>query len=392
MGRIAAPSRRNRRLVAVRRATYLDYNATAPVRPEVAAAVVDALALGGNASSVHAAGRAARRAIERARDAVAALVGGDASEIVFVSGGSEANHLALRGAGRARILVSAIEHESVLRAVAGAEIVPVESSGVVDRAALAALLAADPTPALVSIMLANNETGVIQPVAELAELVHAHGGLLHCDAIQAAGKIPVDIRALGADFLSLSAHKLGGPQGIGALVVAGDLALAPLQVGGGQERGRRAGTENLPGIVGFGRAAEIAQRDISGIAGLAALRDDIQRRLQAIAPTALIHGIEAPRLPNTLCIGMPGVAAETQVMALDLAGVMVSAGAACSSGKVRTSHVLTAMGASPEAASSAIRVSLGWRSDAADVDHLVEAWSALQGRAGEAAARIASAA
>jgi cysteine desulfurase len=378
--------------VAVRRATYLDYNATAPVRPEVAAAVVDALALGGNASSVHAAGRAARRAIERARDAVAALVGGDASEIVFVSGGSEANHLALRGAGRARILVSAIEHESVLRAVAGAEIVPVESSGVVDRAALAALLAADPTPALVSIMLANNETGVIQPVAELAELVHAHGGLLHCDAIQAAGKIPVDIRALGADFLSLSAHKLGGPQGIGALVVAGDLALAPLQVGGGQERGRRAGTENLPGIVGFGRAAEIAQRDISGIAGLAALRDDIQRRLQAIAPTALIHGIEAPRLPNTLCIGMPGVAAETQVMALDLAGVMVSAGAACSSGKVRTSHVLTAMGASPEAASSAIRISLGWRSDAADVDHLVDAWSALQGRAGEAAARIASAA
>jgi cysteine desulfurase len=392
MGRIAAPSRRNRRLVAARRATYLDYNATAPVRPEVAAAVVDALALGGNASSVHAAGRAARRAIERARDAVAALVGGDASEIVFVSGGSEANHLALRGAGRARILVSAIEHESVLRAVAGAEIVPVESSGVVDRAALAALLAADPTPALVSIMLANNETGVIQPVAELAELVHAHGGLLHCDAIQAAGKIPVDIRALGADFLSLSAHKLGGPQGIGALVVAGDLALAPLQAGGGQERGRRAGTENLPGIVGFGRAAEIAQRDISGIAGLAALRDDIERRLQAIAPTALIHGIEAPRLPNTLCIGMPGVAAETQVMALDLAGVMVSAGAACSSGKVRTSHVLTAMGASPEAASSAIRISLGWRSDAADVDHLVDAWSALQGRAGEAAARIASAA
>jgi cysteine desulfurase len=378
--------------VAERRATYLDYNATAPVRPEVAAAIAEALALGGNASSVHAAGRAARRAIERARDAVAALVGGDASEIVFVSGGSEANHLALRGAGRARILVSAIEHESVLRAVAGAAIVPVEPSGVVGRAALAALLAADPTPALVSIMLANNETGVVQPIAELAELVHAHGGLLHCDAIQAAGKIPLDIRALGADFLSLSAHKLGGPQGIGALVVAGDLALSPLQAGGGQERGRRAGTENLPGIVGFGRAAEIAQRDITGIARLAALRDDIQRRLRVIAPAAPIYGSAAPRLPNTLCIGMPGVAAETQVMALDLAGVMVSAGAACSSGKVRTSHVLTAMGESPEAASSAIRISLGWRSDAADVDHLVDAWGALHGRVGETAARIASAA
>jgi cysteine desulfurase len=378
--------------VTGRRATYLDYNATAPVRPEVAAAVVEALSLGGNASSVHGAGRAARRAIERARDAVAALVGGDPMGVVFVSGGSEANHLALRGSGRRRVLVSAVEHDSVLRAVPDAEIIPVDATGIVDRAALAALLASDPTPALVSIMLANNETGIVQPIAALAALVHAHGALLHCDAVQAAGKLPLDMRALGADFLSLSAHKLGGPQGVGALVVAGDLALSPLQTGGGQERGRRAGTENLPGIVGFGRAAEIAQHEPASAGGLAALRDDAERRLQAIAPDARVFGIAVPRLPNTICITMPGVAAETQVMALDLAGVMVSAGAACSSGKVRASHVLTAMGASREEATSAIRISLGWQSSAADITHLVEAWGALHARAGAAAGRVASAA
>jgi cysteine desulfurase len=378
--------------VADRRSTYLDYNATAPVRPEVAAAVAEALSLGGNASSVHRAGRAARRAIERARDAVAALVGGRPSEIVFVSGGSEANHLALRGSGRRRVLVSAVEHDSVLRAVSDAEIIPVDATGIVDCAALAALLDSDPTPALVSIMLANNETGTIQPIAELAELVHARGALLHCDAVQAAGKLLLDIRALGADLMSLSAHKLGGPQGVGALVVAGDLALSPLQTGGGQERGRRAGTENLPGIVGFGCAAEIARRELPDIGHLAALRDDAERRLQAVAPTARIFGSGTQRLPNTLCIGMPGVPAETQVMALDLAGVMVSAGAACSSGKVRASHVLTAMGVSPEEASSAIRISFGWRSIVADVDHLVEAWGALYARAGASADSIASAA
>ncbi|MDB5407858.1 MAG: cysteine desulfurase [Rhodospirillales bacterium] len=378
--------------MAERRSTYLDYNATAPVRPEVTAAVVAALSLGGNASSVHAAGRSARRAIERARDAVAALVGANVSDIVFVSGGSEANHLALRGSGRRRVLISAVEHDSVLRAVPDAEIIPVDPAGIVDHAALAALLAGDPTPALVSIMLANNETGIIQPIAALAALVHAHGALLHCDAIQAAGKLPLDVAALGADLLSLSAHKLGGPQGIGALVVAGDLALAPLQAGGGQERGRRAGTENLPGIVGFGRAAEIALRELANAATIAALRDDAQRRLQAIAPAARVFGKDVPRLPNTLCITMPSVAAETQVISLDLAGVMVSAGAACSSGKVRASHVLTAMGESPEVASTAIRISLGWDSSAADVEHLVEAWGALHARAGGAPDRVASAA
>lgn len=372
------------------RRSYLDYNATAPVRPAVTAAVGEALALGGNPSSVHRAGRAARRAVEAARAGVAALVGAAESEIVFVSGGSEANHLALRGSGRARVLVSAIEHDSVLAAVPDAEIVPVDRSGTIDIAALAERLAADDRPAIVSVMLANNETGVIQPVAAIAEIAHAHGALLHCDAVQAAGKLRLDRARLGADLISLSAHKLGGPPGVGALVVGADVALTPLQTGGGQERGRRAGTENVPGIVGFGRAAILAAEGLAAYGGLADLRDRAERQLLALAPQARVFGAESPRLANTLCVTMPGVSAATQVMALDLAGVMVSAGAACSSGKVRPSHVLRAMGATPEEASSAIRISLGWGSSGDDIDHLVEAWGVLYARAGRAMAASAA--
>ncbi len=368
--------------MAPHRITYLDYNATAPLRPEAAAATVAALALGGNPSSVHGAGRAARRAVETARGEVAALVGAAPAEIVFVSGGSEANHLALAGSGRPRILMSAIEHDSVLRAVPEPEQVPATAAGTVDLAALARLLAADPRPALVSVMLANNETGVIQPIAEIAGIVHRAGGLLHCDAVQAAGKLPIDRRALGADLLSLSAHKLGGPQGVGALVVADHVELRALQRGGGQEGGRRAGTENVPGIVGFGCAARLAAAGLADFAGLAALREAAERRLRAIAPAAEILGAGAPRLANTLCITMPGVPAETQVIALDLAGVMVSAGAACSSGKVRPSHVLRAMGASAETAASAIRISFGWASRPEDVERLAAAWGELYARAG----------
>ena len=371
------------------RLSYLDHNATAPVRPEIAAAVAEALALAGNPSSVHRYGREARQAVEAARRAVAALVGSGLDEIVFLSGGSEANHLALHGVGRARILVSAIEHDSVLRAVPDAEILPVTSAGVIDRAALAARLAADRAPALVSVMVANNETGVIQPIAEIAAIAHGHGALLHCDAIQAAGKIPLDRARLGADLLSLSAHKLGGPQGVGALVVAPHVALQPTLRGGGQEGGRRAGTENVPGIVGFGRAAALAAAELDAYAELAALRDAAERRLRTLAPEAQVFGATAPRLPNTLCLTMPGIAAETQVMALDLAGVMVSAGAACSSGKVRPSHVLAAMGASPEAARSAIRISLGRATTTAEIDHLVEAWGALYHRTRELRASAA---
>jgi cysteine desulfurase len=347
--------------------TYLDHNATTPVRPAAAASVAAALARPGNPSSVHAAGRAARLQLERAREQVAALVGASPEEVVFTGGGTEANNLALRGTGRP-VVVSAIEHDSVLAAVEAPRVAPVTPSGTVDLAALAAAM---PEGALVALMLANNETGVIQPVAEAAALVHARGGLLHVDAAQAAGKIPIDMRALGADFMTLSAHKLGGPQGVGALVARADLASQ--QRGGGQERGRRAGTENLPGIAGFGAAAA----DLDDYGRLAALRDAVEA---ALASEAVFFGREAPRLPTTTCLALPGVPSETQVIALDLAGVMVSAGAACSSGKVRPSHVLGAMGVGAELAASAIRVSFGWTSSEADVDAFLRAWRQMRDR------------
>jgi cysteine desulfurase len=362
----------------MRRSTYLDYNATAPVRPEVAAAVSAALAEVGNPSSVHGFGRAARARLETAREQVAALVGARPNQVVFTSGGTEANALAIGGAGRSRVLASAIEHDSVLKSAA-CELIPVERSGVVDLAALEQMLSASPELTLVALMLANNETGVIQPVAEAARI--AHGALLHCDAVQAAGKIALDFAGLGAGLMSLSAHKLGGPPGVGALIVADHVDLQARQRGGGQERSRRAGTENVPGIIGFGVAAEIAAAELGGMARVGALRDDLERRIVAAVPGAVIFGREAARLPNTTCLGLPGLSSEVQVMRLDLAGVAVSAGSACSSGKVQESHVLRAMGADAATAGAAIRVSLGWQSSADDVDRFVAAWTDLAARA-----------
>jgi cysteine desulfurase len=355
---------------------YLDYNASAPMRPEAVAAVLEASALVGNPSSVHRFGRLARRVLEDAREQVAAMVGSRPERVLFTSGGTEANNLAILGAGRPRFIASALEHDSVLR-VREAGLLPVGSDGVVDLAALAASLASDPRPALVALMLANNETGVIQPVAEAARIAHQHGALLLCDAVQAAGRIPIDIASLGADFLSLSAHKLGGPKGVGALVLGSDLPFAPSQLGGGQERGRRAGTENLAGIAGFGVVAAMAPDSLADQPRLAALRDRLETDLLRLARETVIAGRSAPRLANTSVIALPGLPAERQVIQLDLAGVAVSAGAACSSGKVRASPVLAAMGFAPVIAGSAIRVSLGWQSTAADVERFVEAWGAL---------------
>lgn len=360
-----------------RKDTYLDWNATAPLRPEAMAAMAAALRHCGNPSSVHRWGRAARAAVERARAAVAALVGATSEGVIFVSGGTEANHLALLGAGRQRVLVSAVEHDSVLRAIPHAEEIPVDRDGIVRLDALERLLCADSRPALVSVMLANNETGVIQPVAEVAALAHARGVLLHCDAVQAAGKMPIEMAAIGADFVTLSAHKLGGPPGVGALVAGGGLDLTPLLRGGGQERGRRAGTENLAGIAGFAAAARVAAAEIGVYDRVRRLRDGLEGEVKALAPEAVVIGAGVPRLPNTAAIAMPGLAAETQIMALDLDGVMVSAGAACSSGKVGPSHVLAAMQAPPEIARSTIRVSLGWGSTEADVAHFLQSWTAL---------------
>jgi cysteine desulfurase len=360
--------------------TYLDWNATAPLRPEAAAAMTASLARCGNPSSVHRWGRAARQTVEHARSAVAALLDAPPEGVVFVSGGTEANHLALLGSGRQRILVSAVEHDSVRRAAPEAEQIPVDRDGIIVLDALDDLLAADPRPALVSVMLANNETGVVQPARAVAELARAHGALFHCDAVQAAGKIALDFDATDADLVTLSAHKLGGPPGVGALIVRDGLELAPLLRGGGQEGGRRAGTENLAGIAGFAAAATAAAGEITVYDRVRMLRDALERRVTEVAPEAVVLGAAAPRLPNTAAIAMPGVAAETQVIALDLDGVMVSAGAACSSGKVGPSHVLEAMGVGPELAASTIRVSLGWSSSEADIDHFLQAWTALYRR------------
>jgi cysteine desulfurase len=290
----------------------------------------------------------------------------------------------LTGARRERVLVSGIEHDSVLKATA-AETISVDRSGVVDLAALERLLTGRTEAALVAVMLANNETGVIQPVADAARIAHEHGALLHCDAVQAAGKIVVDFNALGVDLMTVSAHKLGGPAGVGALIVADHVNLAAQQRGGGQERGRRAGTENLAGIVGFGVAAEIAAAELGVAAGLAELRDELERRAMAAVPGAVLFGREAARLANTSCLALPGVSSELQVMALDLAGVAVSAGSACSSGKVQPSHVLRAMGADAATAGCAIRISLGWQSTAEDVERFLEAWCALAARSRAAA-------
>ncbi len=364
---------------------YLDHNATTPMRPQAIAAMGEVMRAVGNASSVHAFGRAMRARVDRARESLAALVGVKPADIVFTAGGTEANNAVLCGAGRRRLIVSAIEHDSVRLVTQDAELVPVTSEGVVDLAALESLLAGSDVPALVSVMLANNETGVIQPVAGVARIAHAAGALVHCDAVQAAGKIAVDVADLGVDYLTVSAHKLGGPQGVGAIVLRPGVPFEAMQRGGGQERGRRAGTENVAGIAGFGVAVDIAAQELPRSTALVGLRDKMEHALVRLAPDAHVFGAGASRLPNTSCVSMPGVAAQTQLMALDLAGIAVSAGSACSSGKVRPSHVLAAMGATETEAASALRVSLGWTTQAGDIERFIAAWGDLYRRLSPAA-------
>ena len=362
--------------------TYLDYNATAPLRPVAAAAMQQAAAIAGNPSSVHRQGRSARQAVERGRETIARLIGVRPAQVIFTGGGSEANNLGL-AVEIDHVLCSAIEHASILQAApalaAAVETLSVDVSGVIDLAAFAERLGRTTGPTLVSVMLANNETGAIQPIDQVAQLSRRHGALLHVDAVQAFGKIPVDFSALGADMLSLSAHKLGGPQGVGALLVRDGLPVRPRLIGGGQELGRRAGTENVAGIAGFAAAAEAAIGELP-LANLAAWRDRLEASLRARVSAAKIWAAAASRLPNTSCIGMPGVGSETQVMAFDLAGFAVSAGSACSSGKITPSHVLQAMGATPEEAGSAIRLSLGWATTAAEVERFGEVWLQLHAR------------
>jgi cysteine desulfurase len=361
---------------------YLDYNASAPIKPAVVAAMTELLGQAGNPSSVHGFGRRARRAVETARDEVAALVGAKPAHVIFTASGTEANNLALRGFPERVVLASAIEHESVLRAAPEAPRIPVTRDGIVDLAALERLLADAGRPALVSVMLANNETGIVQPLAEIAALAHRHGALVHSDAVQAAGRLPLDMAALDVDLVTLSAHKCGGPHGAAALIARSDPA--PLLVGGGQERNRRAGTENVAALAGFGVAAALAAAELAEAPSLMRLRDALEAGVQGASNKAVVIGAGQPRLPNTSCIALPGHKAETQVMALDLAGIAVSAGSACSSGKVAASHVLAAMGLPRTIAGSAIRVSLGWTTGDPDVERFVAAWRAMATRGGRA--------
>jgi cysteine desulfurase len=362
---------------------YFDHNATAPLRPEARAAMLSALDCAGNPSSVHHDGRRARALVETAREQVAALVNAKPLEVVFTSGATEANAW-VAGGGWDTILASGIEHDSVRGPVAasGAQQISlaVGRCGMVSVAEIARFAFTDLRAAgrtLVMLQFANNETGIIQPVADVAAFARAHGLSLHTDAVQAAGRMPLDFKALDVDTMSLSGHKLGGPAGIGALVIRDGTRLASFLTGGGQERRRRAGTENVIGIAGFGAAAEAASLGLSGLSRLKDLRDELESNILQRTPGAVIIGTGGERLPNTTSVAVPGLTAETLVIKFDLAGVAVSAGAACSSGKVGVSHVLSAMGLAPEVARGAIRLSLGWNTSDADVRTFLDVWNTV---------------
>ncbi|MFF8801192.1 MULTISPECIES: cysteine desulfurase family protein [unclassified Methylobacterium] len=384
--------------------SYLDHNATAPVRPAVAAAVARALGLPGNPSSIHSEGRAARHALQTARAQLAALVGARPERVTFTSGGTEAANAVLSGALRkaglpapTRLMISATEHPCVAAghrfAAEAVEMLPVDGAGLLRLDVLAARLdACRGESVLVSVHAANNETGVVQPLAEIVRLARAHGRtLVHSDAVQAVGKIPLDIAALGLDALTLSGHKFAAPKGVGAIVLADGVSLeAAFLRGGGQEARLRGGTENLPGIVGMGEAADIARSALEAEAvRLAGLRDALEARLRARAPDIVVFGQGAPRLPNTLSFALPGLEAATALIALDLAGLSVSSGSACASGKVARSPVLAAMGVSPALAAGALRVSFGWNSRPEDLERFAAGFervaSSLYQRRGQAA-------
>jgi cysteine desulfurase len=380
---------------------YCDHNATAPLRPLSRDAIVHALTITGNPSSVHAHGRAARAVVEKARDLVAKLVGAKSDQVIFTSGATEANALALWGAVEGaidrseteksaritRLFVSAIEHSSVLKTaqavaerVAGVrlETLPVTAEGVLDLEALRVALREGKGRALVAVMAANNETGVMQPIEEISRLCREAGALLLVDAVTAAGKIDLDAGI--CDYMTLSAHKLGGPQGAGALVVREDAPLAPQLTGGGQQKGLRAGTENLSGIAGFGAAVEAVLLDIGERARIASVCDHFEQALKAGLPDAIIFGESASRLGNTSNVALPGLSSQNLVIALDLDGVMVSSGSSCSSGKIAPSHVLSAMGVANELAGASIRVSFGWNSTQEDADAVVASLVKLASR------------
>lgn len=370
---------------------YLDYNATTPIRPEVVDLVCDVMRHVGNASSVHGFGRAARRHVETARERVAALAGVNPNQVVFTSGATESNNAVLKQFAGKRILVSAIEHPAVRNALPALEFIPVTRDGLVDVEAFETMIAQGEPPALVSVMMVNNETGVIQPVEQIARMAKAkHKDVfVHTDAVQAAGRIKIDFPALQVDYMSLSAHKMGGPQGIGALISAPGVPTAKLMHGGGQEKRQRAGTENVAGIAGFGLAAEMAAAGIDNYQTLGAWRDKMEAAIKEIAPQMSVYGRNAPRVANTTALCLAGLPAETQLMSLDLEGIAVSSGSACSSGTFKPSPILQAMGASDSEASSTLRISSGWNTREEDIDRFIAAWEKIYRRVVEKAAQPA---
>ena len=358
----------------------LDYNATTPTKPEVVQIISEALQEVGNPSSVHSFGRRSRELIEQSRDSLAEMVGANSTDIIFTSGGTESNNMALSASGRRRIIISAIEHPSIMVAAeklySEVVLLPVNNNGLVTHDILLKAIGADGSDALISVMLANNETGVIQPIKELAAIAHNTGAIFHCDAVQGPGRIPINMNALGVDMLSISGHKFGGPKGVGAIILSPKLHVKPLIIGGGQERGWRGGTENVPGIVGMGLAARLAISDLKRSRELKNLRNYLENKIREICNEVVIYSSEVERLPNTSSITMPGVQSETQVMTFDLAGIAVSAGSACSSGKVEASHVLKAMGSDESISGCAIRVSLGWDTSPEDIERFIGVWRA----------------
>jgi len=367
---------------ATPKTAYMDCNATALLRPEAEAAIVRALHSGGNPSSVHALGRAARRQVEDAREHVRDLVNAPKSaQVIFTSGGTEANALALIGSGRAKVFAPRTEHPSVLSARDGMITLRVDGQGLIDPFELEEMFAGGGDDVLVSVMLANNESGVLQQVEGIVKIAHRYDALVHTDAVQAAGKIDIDFQSLGVDYMSLSSHKVGGPQGVGALIVANGAPLQAVQPGGGQEGGKRGGTENVPGIAGFGAAAVAAKAGLGkDMARVKALRDTLEAGVMNIAPDAQVISALADRLPNTSLIVMPGVESDTQVMAFDLAGICVSAGSACASGKAKASGVLTAMGVPGDLAKCAVRVSLGHTNTDNEINTFLSVWKDLYQR------------
>jgi len=359
---------------------YLDYNATAPLVPPARAAMIAAMEIIGNPSSIHSYGRAARKLVEDARAQVASLVGVRAAQVIFNGGATEGNNTILSGFRDRSVFVAAADHASVLDSAPHARRIPMTAHGMVDLAALHAMIQ-DEKPALISVHLVNNETGVIQPMAEVVKLGHDCGALVHCDAVQGAGRIDLDFHALGVDYMTLTAHKIGGPKGVGALIFKQGLQIPKFIHGGGQEKRQRAGTENTLGIAGFGAAAAFVKTNLSTYQkNCSAFQAALEKGLRQLANDCIILGDQAPRVANTTNVLLPGVMAETQIMAMDLAGIAVSSGSACSSGSVKASHVLISMGLSDDLAKSALRFSTGWATTMADIDAALHAYQTMLGR------------